>query len=70
MEIVFYVILYAIIGGISAGVFLYFKNKRSKYENRYDIDDVYLDGLLWPFSLPCFITVEIANHFKKGSTNE
>ncbi len=38
MEIVFYVILYAIIGGISAGVFLYFKNKRSRYENRYDID--------------------------------
>ncbi len=65
MEIVFYVILYAIIGGISAGVFLYFKNKRSRYENRYDIDDVYLDGLLWPFSLPCFIIVEILTISKK-----
>lgn len=70
MEIVFYVMLYTIIGGITAGCYLYFNNINSKYKHQYDIDDVYLDGLLWPFSLSCLITTITINHFKKGSTNE
>lgn len=57
MWIVFLIIIYVIVAGVSCGVFLYYMNDDLSYLDSDDFQSAAIGGLFWPFTLPCGLVI-------------